>query len=76
MLKTLWTSETWPRGLWVGTALNFPSLAFMAPEGASQACKGETQWTVLFRYGLYEPQQWPAWQDDPVGTVSAHIPWW
>ena len=76
LLKTLCTSNTGPRVLCGRAELNASSqeLAFMVPEGTTQASKGGKPPTVLPCYDIYEIQ-WPTWHDNPKDIVVAHIPW-
>lgn len=42
-------------------------LALMVPEGSMQVSKWGKQQAVLPSHAIHEPQQWPAWHNNPKG---------
>lgn len=49
-------------------------LAFIIPEGAMSASKGEKELAVLLSHGTNELQQ-PVWHDNLKGAVVVHRSW-
>lgn len=62
-LELTWTSPS--RGL-----------VFTVPEGAIQAFRGEKQWSVMFSFDAYEPQQRVALNVSFQGAVVTFTSGW